>query len=354
VRTPSFLSITDQVAEHLRSEILRGRWSATLPGKHQLADELGVNNKTVESALQQLEKTGLLLPQGRGRRRRVVAPDGKSSRPMRVAMLLYGSFDRFIPYIVELQHALVHAGHTVFVAPKSQLELGMDVARIGRLVKKNEADAWVVQAGARDVLEWFSEQPAPAFALFGRREGIPIGAAGPDTHAAFVAAVRQLLALGHRRIVNICRRDRRKPDLGKTERAFLHELAAHGIATSDYNLPDWDETSEGLQALLGSLFRVTPPTALILGVGAFLLPTQQFLSRQGLQVPEQVSLVCLSQDPDFAWCSPSIAHVTWNPDAVIRRIVRWAATVSRGRKDVKQTLTAAEFIPGGTVAAVPG
>ena len=46
--TPSFLTLADQVTEHLRSEILRGRWSGALPGKHQLAAELGVNNKTVE------------------------------------------------------------------------------------------------------------------------------------------------------------------------------------------------------------------------------------------------------------------------------------------------------------------
>lgn len=37
-----------------------------MPGKHQLAAELGGNNKTVEGALKQLEKTGLLLPQGGG------------------------------------------------------------------------------------------------------------------------------------------------------------------------------------------------------------------------------------------------------------------------------------------------
>jgi len=37
VSTPSFLTLADQVTEHLRSEILRGRWSGALPGKHQLA-----------------------------------------------------------------------------------------------------------------------------------------------------------------------------------------------------------------------------------------------------------------------------------------------------------------------------
>ena len=36
---------------------------------------------------------------------------------------------------------------------------------------------------------------------------------------------------------------------------------------------------------------------------------------------------------------------------MVRRIVRWATNVSRGRKDVKQSFVAAEYVPGGTVGA---
>ena len=66
-------------------------------------------------------------------------------------------------------------------------------------------------------------------------------------------------------------------------------------------------------------------------------------------MPEQVSLVCADSDPSFAWCKPTIAHVRWDFGPFIRRIVHWAATVSKGRKDVKQNLTEAEFVPGGSI-----
>ena len=324
-----------------------------MPGVGWLTAELGVNHKTVESALRQLEQEGLLAGQGPGRRRRVIPPSGDSVRPMRLAIFSYEPADQFLAYFVELQHALVSAGHTTIVPQKSLTELGMDVARIARLVKQTEADAWIVQAGSHEVLEWFAAQPAPAFALFGRREGIPIAATGPDSQTAIIAATRQLLALGHRRLVMIGRSERRKPTPEKSERAILDELAAHGIPTSDYNLPDWEETREGLQALLTSLFRVTPPTALIIGEKIFFAATQQFLARRGLRVPEQVSLICVDPDPSFSWCTPSIAHVHWDSTPLVRRIVQWAATVSRGREDEKQTLTPAQFIPGGTIAPAP-
>ena len=39
----------------------------------------------------------------------------------------------------------------------------------------------------------------------------------------------------------------------------------------------------------------------------------------------------------------------WDSHPVVRRIVRWAADVSCGKEDLRQTLTPAEFVPGGSV-----
>ena len=44
---------------------------------------------------------------------------------------------------------------------------------------------------------------------------------------------------------------------------FYEELAAHGVAGGRYNVPEWEETPEGLTALLEKTFRYTPPTAII-------------------------------------------------------------------------------------------
>jgi hypothetical protein len=44
------------------------------------------------------------------------------------------------------------AGHSVFFADKCLQELRMEVVRVARLVRRTEADAWVVCAGSREVL----------------------------------------------------------------------------------------------------------------------------------------------------------------------------------------------------------
>ena len=346
------LSAAEQVAAYLRGELERGRWLGSMPGVDWLAAELGFNRKTMEAALRVLEKDGWLVGRGAGRKRGIVPRGGASARPMRIALLSYDPVPLTEGYTVELQHLLMEAGHTVFFAEKCLSQLGMNLGRIARLVRKTKADAWVINAGSREVLEWFGTQPVAAFALFGRREGLPIASTGPHKPPAMVAATRRLLELGHRSIVLLARRERRLPQPGTSEQAFLDELTAHGIPAGAFNLPEWEETTDGFHECLQELFRVTPPTALIVDDAPLFTAAQQFVARRHLLVPEQVSLICTDADPAFAWCKPSIAHIRWESGPVIRRIVRWAARVSRGRPDLRQTLTKAEFVAGGTIGPV--
>lgn len=349
----SFQTITDQVAEHLRAEILRGRWTGTIPGKHHLAAELGVNNKTVEFALKQLEKTGLLIPQGAGRNRLINPRRRKSSRALRIALFLNESTpDLKSEHLIEITHALGDLGHTAIHAPQSLSELRFDTKRIGKIVAQTKADAWIVDAGSRDVLEWFTAQPVPAFALFGHRAGLKIAAVGPNKPPALAEATRSLITLGHRRIVLLCRRIRRLPKPGIGETLFLETLRTHQCGVSDYNLPDWEETNEGFQDCLSALFKVTPPTALIVDEAHYFVAVMQFLLSRGIRVPAEVSLICTDDDPSFAHCSPPIARITWDSRPVVRRVLQWVDNISRGKDDIRQTFAAAEFVPGGTIGPV--
>jgi DNA-binding transcriptional MocR family regulator len=85
------LSAHEQVAAYLREGAQVGRWGALMPGVSRLAQDLGVNHKTVEAALRQLEREGLL--QGRGPRPQTGSswmPGIKAPpRPIKVGILLY-------------------------------------------------------------------------------------------------------------------------------------------------------------------------------------------------------------------------------------------------------------------------
>jgi DNA-binding LacI/PurR family transcriptional regulator len=346
---PSAVSL---LATHLRGELERGRWQWRMPGVIRLARELGAARKTVEGALVDLEKEGLLEAQGHGRGRVIAAVKSGKAGPqtgLRVGIFLTDKADMRLDYLLDLRHALAEAGHRVLIAPGQLFVLEMSVERVARVALAMEVDAWLVLAGSREVLEWFAGREVPTMAIFGRRRGLNIASVGPDKPPVMAEATRELVRLGHRRIVLLARRLRRTPQPGASEQAFLDELAAHGIAPGPYHLPDWEETVEGFHARMESLFHVTAPTALIVDEVPLFTAAQQFLASRGIRVPGEVSLLCTDASPDFEWCMPSVAHLRWDSRAVVRRVLKWVDNVSHGKRDMRQTSTAAEFVKGGTI-----
>lgn len=342
-----------QLADFLCEELANGRWHGMMPGVIKLAGDLGVSRDTVEAALAQLEQEGRLQSQGRGKRRTIVAQGaGSRKRPLRVAFLLYESPDAQLHYVVELRHLLTDAGHYVTIAPRCLVDLQMNVALVARWVAKIEADAWVVFAGSREILEWFAEQPTPTIAIFGRHGRVRIAGVGPDHMPALLSITRKLIQLGHRRIVMLTRSERRIPQPGWVERAVLAEMEGQGIPVGPYNLPDWDDNREGLRLCLDKLFRFTPPTALLIDEASIFAATQQHLARQGILAPQHISLVCCDPDPFFAWFEPPPTHMRWDPRQILRHIVRWVAGVACGQNNRRKMYAKADLIEGGTIGPV--
>lgn len=347
------VTIVEQVASHLKEGIQQGRWRDEMPGREVLARELGVSPMTVVRALKLLEREKILDPQGTGRRRRILLSSNPAPTSQRVVILPYEPGDYKLDFSIDLQHQLHAKGHSVSFVSKSLHQMKMDVKRVARLVQKTEADIWIIIAGSREVLSWFAQQPKPAYALFGRYASLPMPGGMPDKSKATSVAVRRLVELGHQRIVMLARDDRRKPMPGMVERVFLQELQTLGIPCGSYNLPDWENNLEGFQRCLDSLFRHTPPTALIIQQAMLFTAAHHYLARRGILAPEHVSLICTDPDPAFAWCKPSIAHTYWDSHALIKQVCRWVDNVARGRSDLRQTATSAQFIEGGTIGPAP-
>ena len=346
-------SLAEQVAEHLKEELGRGRWSGVMPGRDRLALEFGVSAASVQGGLEILRQEGLLVAQGVGRRHRIMAPQRALGTSLRITILLYEATNSKLDYIMDLQHQLNEAGFSSSVAPKSLMELGMKVERVAGMVGQVETDAWVVVAGSRPVLEWFAARSVPTLALFGRLRHVLLAAAGPEKVPACREAVRRLAGLGHRRIVMLAHEGRRKPGPGFVERAYLDELEACGIMTGPYNLPDWDDHPEGLGRCIAALFQHTPPTALIVQTPYIFHAVERHLARMGLVAPEHLSLICTDWDESFDWCRPSIAHISYDSRPWVRRIVRWAHNVAQGKDDRRRSLTKARFVEGGTIGPAP-
>jgi DNA-binding LacI/PurR family transcriptional regulator/biotin operon repressor len=349
----NILSPSEQVAAYLREELMRGHWSGNMPGGPALARELGIDGKTVWAALNLLEKQGFLVGQGAGKRRKITLPEDFAPPALRVAILDYEPLIETEEWSISMQRQLLEQGHSAFFTDKSLIELGFDVKRIARLVKRTPADAWIVCSAPRDVLQWFVDQEKPTIALFGRRTGLPIAGVGPNHISASRATAKRLLELGHQRIVVLVREPNRAAGPGAAERAIFEEMEKQGVPTGSYNLPDWKDNPEALRRVLNELFRVTPPTALIIDEPFLFHAVKEHLAQRGILAPKNISLICTDPNPTFAWCEPSVAHTRWDHRPIVRRVLQWTNNIARGKEDRRQSLTKAEFVDGGTVGPVP-
>ncbi len=352
-------SIIELTAAHVRQGLQEGRWDECLPGVRKLASDLDVSHDTVRAALKLLEAEGLLsAPCGAGQGRRLTARGKKSSsavrRSLRVGLLqphrrgAGSAVSREL--LLELLISIEHSGHECFIASQSSEELADDPRRLSRLVRESPADAWVAYAASQKMLEWFVKKQIPVIAIGGHSQNVPVACTRSDNSQALLEVMQLLVRLNHRRIVLICPRFWREPDLHPAARVFIEAMSAHQLHASSYNLPEWEETPEGIQVLLKSLFQATPPTALLVFEPAVAVAALLFLSQRGLSVPKDVSLVCLSFDPVFHQLKPAISHVEWDGEPHIRRVTRWVSDLAKGTADRETKTIHAIFVRGGTVS----
>ena len=151
----------------------------------------------------------------------------------------------------------------------------------------------------------------------------------------------------------IAREEVRKPKIGAFEMKFLERLESHGIKTGSYNLPDWGNDPDSLGQSIDSLFRHTPPTAVIADDTQVFPALIQHLARLGISAPQHVSLACMDYFSGFDWYRPTITHIAWNHDAVVSRVVSWANHMSQGKDDRRRISIQAKLILGGTIGPAP-
>jgi DNA-binding LacI/PurR family transcriptional regulator len=120
-----------------------------------------------------------------------------------------------------------------------------------------------------------------------------------------------------------------------------------------YNMPGWEGGLEDLYAFLDSSFQYTPPTAIIAGSASTYFASLHFLFSKDIQMPRDLSLICVDNDPYFKQCRPSVSHIRWSSRSVANRIVNWVRNISQGKEDTRQTTIKAEFIEGGTICVAP-
>lgn len=361
MKIPARPTLVDLAAERLRDGIRTGHWSERLPGIRPLATELGIGRHTLRAAFRRLVDEKLISEGAAGDPYTILrkrAPTAEQ-RSLNIGLLSRGKPEHQQPgmrlYFFMVMEALREAGHRPVILAIPKTADSSDTHALPRLAARHKPNVWIVTDGSREVLEWFSAAGLPVLAVGGRNHESDMAAVNPGMAKPAREIVRRLLALGHRRIVLLISDFSRKPYDSPVTRAFREELIAAGIRVGGYNIPDWDETPEGLQVLLDSLFRTTPPTALFCWPDEAILGTLAYLEKRGLRVPEDVSFACGGTSVATQWIRAGLIPVGMTSDgkARIRAIVRRVDEIAAGKNPRLKVEIPFVVTPGNTIGPAP-
>ena len=340
----------EQVAAHLKNEILHGRWTKTMPGRDRLGKDLGIDSSTIERALRHLEEQGVIRSQGAGKRR-LITLEAQKGTSKRILIIPYEADDQYGEYLIaELTHRMRASGHKPSFSDKSLVALNHDPKKVAAMMRAHPHDACIIVAGSHPVLQMAAESPTPCFALFGRMRDVKIAGTGPKKAPAIRQAVNTLYRHGHRRIVMLSKAETMEEGLSGPQLTFLDALEKNNLPSGDYNLPQWDSTPAGLRKCLESLFKVTPPTAILIDEWKLHYAIQNFLNHHPGAAYRKVACISTDYHPSFKWCDPKISYIRWDPLMVCRRVMQWVDKMALGKQGTTAPSVTAKFIEGEDLA----
>ena len=324
-------------AQTLRSEIENGTWNQRLPGEMKLSAELGISRSTLRNALEILRQAGLL----KTRPGMPTLIKGGGPRPFRgnphlpVNVLMPFAFERLpnfaIFWIDGLRMQLHSRGFALNLIPSHGFYREKAEKSRESLMQQHPSGCWVLSFSKPDIQRWFQNRNIPAVIAGHREAGIHLPSVGTNSRAIMFHMIGRLTSCGHRRIAlltgnastggvtlyrqsfnEICREMGQERVMGRI--IFFH-----------------DESPEtGGRDILHALRLKDGPTALIIVNPLHVVTAFSFLPRNGVVIPDDVSIVTTFGDRNLDHLSPSPSRYYFNANIYVRKLLETIQKVQMG------------------------
>ena len=324
-----------RIIENVVARIARGEWPAgdPLPTRTELAQEFGAARATVDKALAELVREGV-LEAGSGRRTTVAAipprpavtsiavlwdwtPDQERQGGEYLDRLFRGVRGACAEY-----HLNVHFRRAPFHAAREVLD---STGAQGLLAIRPEyADERAIDA--------LVARGTPVVAAPSILEACSAPCVAADNRGGVEEAVVHLVELGHREI-GFLDLTATIPDHFERLRAFLAATGAQGLPMR----PEWllvsHETGPAtFSDAIGGWLESSHPTAILAGDFLMALALLRRLGALGLRVPEDVSLVAFDDPPAASGLEPPLTTVAQPVERIGFRAVERLVELVAGRE----------------------
>jgi len=326
------VKMADQAEVALRDAIRAGHFSDSLPGIRLLAGSLAVNPVAVAEAVSRLVADGTLSSEGPRKRFRIARSGrmGRSAMRRKILYLTSESLHEAKSTAVEiLSHLLLERPEWDFQHRAAGYggEIRPNRRRWDGLLKSDAPDHVVAFGGRPELAKWTLDRGVPAYFLGGDSGELPVPMLGVNGALMIRQLMERMMELGHTRIcLPICGMPEGFVD--RQRRSMAEFLAGHGLPfVPNYHAPliARDDRDEFAQVLRG-VFKVRPPTALVLVEPEHFFTVSGVVQEFGLQIPRDVSMGMLISHRMFEWNVPRIAHFQFPVVQVAKTLARWIET----------------------------
>ena len=360
---PRRVLLAEQVALSIEQEIEAGRWREWLPSERALQRVLNVSRQTVRAALERLQASRRIAVEPyRGYRIEPRKSHGAKLSPAALRDVgvicsepVYRMPPRFIQVLDIFRALCAEEGVGVDVLEGQRFSRTDPGRLMPRLLRSSPKACWVLVLADRRMQEWFQANGAPVVVYGNVYSGLSLPGAGINYHACIRHATSLLLAKGHRRIALVAY-DARRAGEQDSVRGFREACALHrGESVVPLVIERPDSDADALCRQLEGLLRAPQrPTAFVVSHTHHYATVATHLASRGLRVPEDVSLICRSEDPFLQFMRPRPAFYRANMEMAAKLLFeRVRHAIDGTAKPGDQRLLVPELIAGESVGPPP-
>jgi len=353
----------EMAAEAIKAEISTGRWAERLPGSRTLAAETGVSQPTVAAALAILVETGWLESGGDRRAFRVVprtlvdvpvtAPSAKARRAVIATHADVGDLPHTTRRVIEAtREKLGRRGWAVEIVTFDFIHAKRPHKSWDHLLPIDPDVPVIAVFGRQPIGEWALKHGVRMIFLGGIIAGLPIPMVGVRSALLAAEAMKQLTALGHRRIVlPLC--DRPPSFAAGIKDAVRSGLESVGVSyVASYHTPESPyQRPEVVWNMIESAMDRAVPTGIILLDWKELVTVSCLLTKRGLRIPEDVSVILLNEQMEADWFSPKLSCFRFPVMRLAQLLTRW---IEGQPLEESARILSADFEAGESIAAPSG
>ena len=345
----------------LLAELSAGMWKEKMPGTRVLAKSLGVSAPTVHEAMEQLVREGHLLSGGPRRAFRVNphASTGRKSKNtiLRRELLILSHedismlIDSSRQLIETLMRSMVSKGWSVRHQVVDYVHAKYPLKRWDQQIRVEAGTKVIALYGNQTLATWALRKNVAILFLGGNPGSCPVSSIAVLSSRMAEEAIKRLTDLGHKRIVlPLC--DRSVSFAHKMREVTKQCIESNGDQyLPHYHNPGSSYAGPGIiRGILSKVFDMKPPTALILLDWKELVAAHCFLAEKNIRVPEDISLVMLSDVTGAEWFHPALCRFRFPLKKINTLMVNWLH--GRSRTELRHLLSGT-WVQGGTIGPAP-